>query len=130
MQKTKKECKKCSHNPNLKGVTRSFKCYTKKCPYYNRSRFDSVDKYEQLKTAVQDLLSELRIGPIDLTLMSDGFSPDYPGATQYFVSVKNRDVLYKGSTCKIQISQVVARKLIDADVIDSGIMPAWKGKGL
>ena len=36
-------------------------------------------KYMQLKNAVQDLLSELRIDEICLEIMSNGYSPDYPG---------------------------------------------------
>ena len=57
---------------------------------------------DQSKVAVQDLLAELRIPPATLKLMAKGYSPDYPG------------MALPESYCKIQLSAVVATKLIEA----------------
>jgi len=64
-----------------------------------------MNNYEALKTAVADLLSELRVTPRDLKDMSEGYSPNYPGRI-----VEK----YTPSTCKIQISKIVAKKLFDS----------------
>jgi len=63
---------------------------------------DYETQYNQLKNAVQDLLCELRIRPQDLDAMVGGYSPDYPGGPGWNTG---------GSTCKVQLSQIVARKL-------------------
>lgn len=55
-------------------------------------------KIKQLETVIQDILTELRISPKELVSMSNGYSPDYLG---------NR------SNCKIQLSQVLALKLVE-----------------
>ncbi len=71
-----------------------------------------MDKhYKQLRVAVQDLLSELRIGPWELATMAKGYAPDYSGTLG-----PNGTVASAHSTCKIQISQVVASKLVAAGV--------------
>lgn len=70
-----------------------------------------TDEYERLVTAVQDLLSELRIDEKCLEVMANGYSPDYLGA------VEPGTTNWKYSPCKVQLSLVVARKLIDAGVI-------------
>lgn len=63
---------------------------------------------EALKVAVEDLLCELRIGRDDLAVMANGYAPNYPGA----LDVSGRgDSLPPASTCKVQISSVVAAKL-------------------
>lgn len=78
-------------------------------------KFDSAEirsaKYEQLKVAVQDLLCELRIDEKCLGVMANGYSPDYPGA----VDLAFGDV-WKNPRCKVQLSAIVAQKLIDAGV--------------
>jgi len=66
-----------------------------------------MEKYEQLKVAVQDLLAELRIDETCLELMAKGYSPDYPGV---------ESSLECNPHCKIQLSQIVARKLLDAGI--------------
>ena len=66
----------------------------------------------KLKVAVQDLLAELRIGPAELKVMAKGYSPDYPGAP--FDKYLSRSA----DCCKIQLSQVVARKLVKAGVLE------------
>lgn len=65
--------------------------------------------FDQLQVAVQDLLTELRVEPSDLHAMAEGYSPDYPGGPN--------GELPSGSRCKIQISMVVANKLIGAKVL-------------
>jgi hypothetical protein len=57
---------------------------------------------DALTVATQDLLSELRINPEELKIMANGYAPNYPGASK------------KYSDCKVQLSQVTARKLYDA----------------
>lgn len=59
--------------------------------------------YDGLQNAVFDLLSELRIDEKCLRTMANGYSPDYPGVT---------DVVESNPNCKIQLSQVVAAKLL------------------
>ena len=59
---------------------------------------------DALVVAVQDLLSELRISPEELAIMAKGYSPDYPG-------VLEGDAY---SNCKIQLSAVTAKKLLEA----------------
>jgi len=63
--------------------------------------------YNALQNAVFDLLSELRIDPKCLEVMANGYSPDYPGA----IDLK-RDEKWKNPHCKVQISRVVAQKLL------------------
>jgi len=70
-----------------------------------------MDKYEQLKNAVQDLLAELRIDPVCLDAMAGGLSPDYPGIKCHTGWVNPH--------CKVQLSTAVARKLKAAG-IDNG----------
>ena len=62
--------------------------------------------YDLLRVAVQDLLIELRISPEQLEIMAGGCSPEY---VQFSRGINK-------PTCKVQISQMVARKLIDANV--------------
>ena len=64
--------------------------------------------YNALQTAVFDLLSELRIDPKCLAVMANGYSPDYPGGA---IDLKS-DKEWKNPYCKIQISRVVAQKLL------------------
>ncbi len=73
-------------------------------------------KYEQLKTAVQDLLLELRIDPSCLEAMARWYSPDYAGA--YPVAIDPRIANWKNPHCKVQLSQVVAMKLVEAGIIE------------
>ena len=61
--------------------------------------------YDALQNAVFDLLSELRIDGECLEIMSKGYSPDYPG-------VKTSET-WKNPYCKVQISRVVAEKLLN-----------------
>jgi len=70
----------------------------------------SENKYEQLKVAVQDLLCELRIGEVSLRIMAKGYSPSYPGGPGMEVAKEPGNV--------VQISQVVAQKLLDAGIVD------------
>ena len=67
--------------------------------------------YEALKVAVQDLLCELRIDEKCLQVMANGYSPDYPGAPDCAVDEK-----WENPCCKVQLSRVVAQKLIAAGV--------------
>jgi hypothetical protein len=66
-----------------------------------------------LLMAVQDLLAELRIDELCLEKMAEGYSPDYPGAIDLA-----EGEMWNNPHCKVQISKVVARKLIDAGVLD------------
>ena len=75
-------------------------------------------KFVQLRVAVQDLLCELRIDGVCLEVMARGYSPDYPGAVGTY-----KDGVWKNPSCKMQLSRVVAQKLIDGGVIDY-----WSGK--
>ena len=68
-----------------------------------------MKNFDQLRVAIQDLLTELRVDPSDLHAMAEGYSPDYPGGPN--------GELPSMSRCKVQISMVVANKLIDADVL-------------
>jgi len=63
--------------------------------------------YDGLQNAVFDLLSELRIDTKCLEVMANGYSPDYPGAVDLM-----RDEKWDNPHCKIQISRVVAGKLL------------------
>ena len=65
--------------------------------------------YEQLDNAVKDLLSELRIDEKSLEVMANGYSPDYPGAVDLAEGEK-----WTNPHCKVQLSKVVAQKLIYA----------------
>lgn len=62
-------------------------------------------KYVELDNAVKDLLAELRIDEESLVIMAEGYSPDYPGIKD------NND---KNTYCKVQLSSVVAQKLINS----------------
>jgi len=64
------------------------------------------NNYFQLLTAVQDLLAELRISKLELAVMADGYSPDYPRVPGLHMSGKHH--------CKVQISAVAAKKLLEA----------------
>ena len=66
-----------------------------------------MNDYNALQNAVFDLLSEVRIDPKCLKVMANGYSPDYPGA----IDLKS-DEKWENPHCKIQISQVVAQKLL------------------
>jgi len=68
---------------------------------------EQVETYVQLLTAVQDLLCELRIDPTGLKIMAQGTSPDYPGAAP---------PSWESTHCKVQLSQVLAQKLVDAAI--------------
>jgi len=80
-------------------------------------------KHKELKVAVEDLLLELRIGPAELRIMSHGYSPDYPGMIQdENTGEPVLDNLLNGHSkrrtySKVQLSQVVAKKLIAAGVL-------------
>ena len=63
--------------------------------------------YEQLDNAVKDLLSELRIDEKSLEVMANGYSPDYPGAVNLAEGEK-----WSNPHCKVQLSRVVAQKLL------------------
>lgn len=63
--------------------------------------------YDDLQNAVFDLLSELRIDKKCLRTMANGYSPDYPGAVDVSVTES-----WINPNCKIQLSQVVAAKLL------------------
>ena len=63
--------------------------------------------YEQLDNAVKDLLSELRIDEKCLEVMANGYSPDYSGAVDL---VKGE--IWENPYCKVQLSRVVAQKLL------------------
>jgi hypothetical protein len=77
------------------------------------------DEYAQLKVAVQDLLSELRIDPRCLQIMAEGYSPDYPGSSTWNDEFEGT---WTNPHCKVQLSQVVAQKLIAAGVA-AGLNP-------
>ncbi len=64
-----------------------------------------------LRDAVLNLLSELRIDKKCLSVMANGYSPDYPGALDTFPGEG-----WTNPCCKIQISKVVAKELIDAGI--------------
>lgn len=72
--------------------------------------------YTQLHNAVCDLLAELRIDEQCLMVMADGYSPDYPGGklNSRFRFIEPG----KSPCCKVQLSKVVARKLINAGMND------------
>ena len=67
---------------------------------------------ERFQVAAQDLLSELRIDPYCLKVMSRGYCPDYPGAGGMPVT----DSQWKNPYCRVQLSKFVAEKLIAAGV--------------
>ena len=77
-----------------------------------KQEIDYKSKYNQLRVAVQDLLCELRIDEHCLETMGNGYSPDYPGGVDLIIGEK-----WKNPHCKIQISRVVAQKLINAGII-------------
>jgi len=74
------------------------------------------DNYDRLKIAVQDLLSELRITPNGLAAMAEGFSPSYPGKINVSPSGAELNLHDTDRMNTINISKVVAVKLMDAGV--------------
>jgi hypothetical protein len=70
----------------------------------------ALQKYERLKTAVQDLLCELRIDSYSLKFMANGYSPDYPGAETIDKTIPDKSHTY--FCCKVQLSKIVAQKLL------------------
>jgi len=71
--------------------------------------------YDQLHTAVCDLLAELRIDEPCLGVMAKGYSPDYPGVV-FECPFKEAPSLPPTICCKVQLSKVVAQKLINAGI--------------
>jgi len=65
------------------------------------------ENFVALDNAVKDLLEELRIDEKSLEIMANGYSPDYPGAVQLAEGEE-----WKNPYCKIQLSRVVAQKLL------------------
>lgn len=65
------------------------------------------ENFVALDSAVKDLLCELRIDEKCLEVMANGYSPDYPGAVDLAEGEK-----WKNPHCKIQLSRVVAQKLL------------------
>lgn len=72
----------------------------------------AIAQRNRLRVAVQDLLSELRIDEVCLEVMANGYSPDYPGGRK----LTKENLAWENPHCKIQISKVVAQKLINAGV--------------
>ena len=70
----------------------------------------------RLKTAIQDLLLELGITPAGLSCMSGGFSPKYSGRQIAEVNDVEQLLDDKDRANVVQISSVVANKLIRAGV--------------
>jgi hypothetical protein len=68
---------------------------------------ESRSECVSLSNAVYDLLSELRIDKKSLEVMANGYSPDYPGAIDL-----REDEAWINPHCKIQLSRVVAQKLL------------------
>lgn len=68
---------------------------------------ERAHKFEPLKTAVEDLLCELRIDPTCLRIMARGYSPDYPGGP-----IPRQDENWVNPNPKVQLSKVVADKLL------------------
>lgn len=66
---------------------------------------ERAHKHEPLKTAVEDLLCELRIDPTCLRIMARGYSPDYSGVTIPDNWVNPHP--------KVQLSKIVAEKLLN-----------------
>ena len=75
--------------------------------------------FDQLQIAVVDLLTELRVDPQDLRAMAEDYSPDYPGGPNGKTPSR--------STCKVQISMVVANELIDAGCEEEDFFLVGKG---
>jgi len=69
--------------------------------------------YVALDNAVKDLLSELRIDEKCLRVMAKGKSPDYAGA----IDLANNEK-WENPHCKVQLSNVVAEKLLAAMQLD------------
>lgn len=69
---------------------------------------EHAHKHEPLKTAVEDLLCELRIDPTCLRVMARGYSPDYSGAP-----IPSPDSKWVNPNPKVQLSKVVAEKLLN-----------------
>ncbi len=72
--------------------------------------------HEMLKSAVRDLLCELRIDPQALEVMARGYSPDHPSVRADMVPA---DPNCQRRYCKVQLSQVVARQLLAAKLTDA-----------
>ena len=90
-------------------------------PDRKRTCARKTSRYTQLLTAVQDLLCELRIDEWELHLISKGYSPDYPGpiaADSSRCTWHNPHRERVASGCKVQLSKVVASKLIAAGLLD------------
>jgi hypothetical protein len=66
----------------------------------------AAEDYSALKTAVEDLLCELRIDPASLEMMAIGFSPNYSGLPD-----RMKPEGWTNPFCKVQLSSVVALKL-------------------
>ena len=84
------------------------------------------ERYIALRTALCDLLCELRITPASLRVMSHGFSPDYPGATD-----PGSGKSVNGTYPKVQLSAVVAKKLRNfalenATAMEYGTTTGWE----
>ena len=73
---------------------------------------DIHEKHEQLQASIQDLLCELGICTASLKIMASGYSPYYPGCPD--VGVERDADLHP----RVQISKVVAQKLINAGVVN------------
>jgi len=78
------------------------------------------DPYVQLLNAVQDMLSELGITEVGLTCMADGYSPNYPGKIAVDIKGCEKIIDMEDMNNKVQLSKVVAQKLINAGVINNG----------
>lgn len=102
-------CAECGKDFSGRDVSESIaekKGVDMKC---GEGRVEKIDD-AALLTAVQDLLCELRIDERALKVMAKGYSPDYPGAIV--------EEGWSNPHCKIQLSRVVAQKLIDAGVTE------------
>ena len=66
----------------------------------------TAESYSVLKTAVEDLLCELRIDPASLDMMAIGVSPNYSG-----IPDRMKPEGWTNPFCKVQLSSVVALKL-------------------
>lgn len=78
-----------------------------------KGRDREKQRAEQFQVAIQDLLSELRIDATCLVVMAKGYSPDYPGAVDWPAG----DPRWKNPYCRVQLSKVVAEKLVEAGVL-------------
>jgi len=74
--------------------------------HFNFIKNEELNDNTKYITAIEDLLSELRIDEKSLSIMANGYSPDYPGAVDLATNEK-----WTNPHVKVQISQVVAGKL-------------------